>query len=62
KIKQLRKMIDERGLDVLIEIDGGVTVENAPSIMAAGADVLVAGSTVFKSSNAKETIKKLKAS
>jgi ribulose-phosphate 3-epimerase len=60
KIKQLRKMIDERGLNVLIEIDGGVTLENASSIMAAGADVLVAGSTVFKSSDPKETIKKLK--
>ncbi len=48
KIKQLRKMIDERGLKVQIEIDGGVTLENASSIIAAGADVLVAGSTVFK--------------
>ncbi|HET9431480.1 MAG TPA: ribulose-phosphate 3-epimerase, partial [Chitinophagaceae bacterium] len=49
KIKQLRSMIDERGLDIHIEIDGGVTLENAPSIIAAGADVLVAGNTVFKS-------------
>ena len=60
KIKQLRKMIDERGLNVHIEIDGGVTVENAPSIIAAGADVLVAGNTVFKSADPKATIKKLK--
>ncbi len=60
KIKQLRKMIDERGLKTLIEIDGGVTVENAPSIVAAGADVLVAGNTVFKSADPIETIKKLK--
>ena len=60
KIKQLRKMIDERGLKTLIEIDGGVTVENAASIVAAGADVLVAGNTVFKSANPIETIKKLK--
>jgi ribulose-phosphate 3-epimerase len=60
KIKQLRKMIDERGLNVLIEIDGGVTLENAASIMAAGADVLVAGSTVFKSSDPAGTIRKLK--
>ena len=48
KIKQLRKMIDDSGLKVHIEIDGGVTLENAPSIIAAGADVLVAGNTVFK--------------
>jgi ribulose-phosphate 3-epimerase len=60
KIKQLRKMIDERGLKVHIEIDGGVTLENAPSILAAGADVLVAGNTVFKSADPKATISRLK--
>jgi ribulose-phosphate 3-epimerase len=60
KIKQLRKMIDERDLPVLIEIDGGVTLENAPSIIAAGADVLVAGNTVFKSSDPKAMISQLK--
>lgn len=60
KIKQLRKMIDERGLKVHIEIDGGVTVENAASIIAAGADVLVAGNTVFKSPDPKKTIAQLK--
>jgi len=60
KIKQLRKMIDEKGLKVLIEIDGGVTIENAPSIIAAGADVLVAGNTVFKSPNPTDTISQLK--
>jgi ribulose-phosphate 3-epimerase len=61
KIKELRKMIDEKGLKVKIEIDGGVTVENAASIMAAGADVLVAGNTVFKSADPKATIRLLKA-
>lgn len=60
KIKQLRKMIDDRGLKVHIEIDGGVTLENAPSIIAAGADVLVAGNTVFKSADPKATIRQLK--
>ena len=60
KIKQLRQMIDERGLKVKIEIDGGVTLENAASIMAAGADVLVAGNTVFKSSDPKSAIAQLK--
>ena len=60
KIKQLRKMIDERGLKVQIEIDGGVTLENAPSIIAAGADVLVAGNTVFRSADPKRTIAQLK--
>ena len=61
KIRQLRKMIDERGLQVKIEIDGGVTLENAASIIAAGADVLVAGNTVFKSADPIATIARLKA-
>ncbi len=56
KIRQLRKMIDERSLPVKIEIDGGVTLENAKTILDAGADVLVAGNTVFKSADPKATI------
>ena len=60
KIKQLRAMIDERGLQVKIEIDGGVTLENAKAIVAAGADVLVAGNTVFKSADPAATIAALK--
>ena len=60
KIRQLRKMIDERKLKVHIEIDGGVTLENAAEIVGAGADVLVAGNTVFKSRDPKETISRLK--
>ncbi|HSU27799.1 MAG TPA: ribulose-phosphate 3-epimerase [Chitinophagaceae bacterium] len=60
KIKQLRAMIDEKKLNVLIEIDGGVTLENAASILEAGADVLVAGNTVFKSPNPAEMIRNLK--
>lgn len=59
KIRALRSMIDERGLDVLIEIDGGVTVENAPAILQAGADVLVVGSTVFRAKDPKGTIHQL---
>ncbi|MEO6612966.1 MAG: ribulose-phosphate 3-epimerase [Chitinophagaceae bacterium] len=61
KIKQLHNMITEKGLQVQIEIDGGVTLENAPSIIAAGADVLVAGNTVFKSADPKSIIAELKA-
>jgi len=60
KIRNLRRMIHERGLNTLIEIDGGVTVENAPSLFRAGADVLVAGNTVFKSADPKATIHTLK--
>lgn len=61
KIKQLKKMISEQGLQVLIEIDGGVTLNNARSIIEAGANVLVAGNTVFKSSYPEDTIAALKA-
>jgi ribulose-phosphate 3-epimerase len=61
KIKTLRRMIDERSLDVKIEIDGGVTLDNARAIIAAGADVLVAGNTVFKSADPAATIAALKA-
>lgn len=60
KIKQLRSMIDEKRLNVEIEIDGGVTLENAKSIVDAGATVLVAGNTVFKSANPSQTIQQLK--
>ena len=61
KIKQLKKMISEQGLQVLIEVDGGVTLNNARSIIEAGADVLVAGNTVFKSSDPEDAIAALKA-
>lgn len=61
KIKQLRRMIDEKNLSVKIEIDGGVTLENAKEIVDAGADVLVAGNTVFKADDPVEMISSLKA-
>jgi len=60
KIKDLRQLISTTGSKALIEIDGGVTLENAASILEAGADVLVAGNTVFKSSDPLQTIKQLK--
>lgn len=61
KIKQVRRMSNERGLSVLIEIDGGVTLENAASIVEAGADVLIAGNTIFKSPDPIKMISELKA-
>ena len=61
KIKALRTMIDERALNVKIEVDGGVTVANAKSIIDAGAHILVAGNTVFKSADPKAVIARLKA-
>jgi len=62
KVRNLRRMIHERGLDAqtLIQIDGGVTLENAASLLKAGANVLVAGTTVFKSADPKATIRALK--
>jgi ribulose-phosphate 3-epimerase len=60
KIKELRKMIDDANLPVKIEIDGGVTLENAKIIVDAGAHVLVAGNTVFKAKDPIETIRQLK--
>lgn len=59
KIAELRQMIDATGAETLIEVDGGVTVENAPSILAAGANALVAGNTVFSSDDPINTIHKL---
>ena len=59
KIRELRKMIDKRKLNVEIEIDGGVGLDNAGAIMEAGATVLVAGSTVFNASDPIETINAL---
>jgi ribulose-phosphate 3-epimerase len=60
KIRELRKMVDDQQLKVKIEIDGGVTVENARALLDAGADVLVAGNTVFRSKDPKQTIADLK--
>ncbi|RYZ21169.1 MAG: ribulose-phosphate 3-epimerase [Chitinophagaceae bacterium] len=60
KIRALRKMIDDNGLDVKIEIDGGVTLQNAKSIVDAGAHVLVAGNTVFRAADPAGTINALK--
>jgi len=60
KIKELKKLINQTGSSAKIEVDGGVTLKNAAEILSAGADVLVAGSTVFNSANPEETIEQLK--
>ena len=56
KIRALKHMIKEKNLHTLIEIDGGVTLDNAPAIIHAGADVLVTGNTVFRSADPAATI------
>src|SRR6185312_3321806 len=60
KIKELRNLIDSTGSLAKIEVDGGVTLENAKEILDAGADVLVAGNTIFSSKDPRETIRKFK--
>jgi len=60
KIIQLKELIKEKGASTKIEIDGGVTDKNASKLVAAGADVLVAGSYVFRSTDPTKTIQDLK--
>lgn len=60
KIQQLKELIVRKNASTIIEIDGGVTSANAKQLVASGADVLVAGSFVFKSENPTQTIAELK--
>ena len=60
KVARLKDLILKKGASTKIEIDGGVTLENAPKLLDAGADVLVAGSFVFSSKNPAATIEALK--
>jgi ribulose-phosphate 3-epimerase len=61
KVRKLKSIIDEKGASTKIEIDGGVTNKNAEELTEAGANILVAGSYVFRSSNPIVTIKELRA-
>jgi ribulose-phosphate 3-epimerase len=60
KLKQARKIIDESGYDIRLEVDGGVGVANIQEIAAAGADTFVAGSAIFSQSSYKEVIDKMR--
>ena len=59
RLKELKRMINEKNTNTLIQIDGGVSLNNAQELISLCADVLVAGSFVFKSDSPKETIEKL---
>lgn len=62
KIKKVRKLIDESGKDILLEVDGGIKLDNAKEIVEAGADVLVVGSGIYKDKDpllATKTFKEL---
>ncbi len=61
KVKRLRRMIDESGSNALIEVDGGVNAQTAPCLVAAGVDVLVSGSYVFKADSPERVIHELRA-
>ena len=61
KVREIRAIIDKSGKDIDLQIDGGITAENVAEAKAAGANVIVAGSAVFKAENRAEMIAKLKA-
>ncbi|MES2200862.1 MAG: ribulose-phosphate 3-epimerase [candidate division FCPU426 bacterium] len=60
KMAELKRLRAQRGLDFLIEVDGGITTETAPQAIAAGADVLVAGTAVFHKKNYRQAIRSLR--
>jgi ribulose-phosphate 3-epimerase len=61
KIRELRKMIDDSGREIRLEIDGGITVDNFGEVAAAGVDTFVSGSAIFGSADYRETISRMKA-
>ena len=62
KVRKLKEMIREQNTSTFIEIDGGVKLANAGKLLEAGADILVAGNTVFSADDPKGMIEKLKRS
>ena len=60
KIKEIKKIIEKRNLETLIEVDGGVKLDNAKEILDAGADILVAGSAIFEKDKTRRNIKSFK--
>ncbi len=60
KISRLKKMIDDRGLDIDIEVDGGVKLDNVREVVDAGANVIVAGSAIFKADDIADTVRQFR--
>jgi len=60
KVRRLRRMIDERQLAVRIEIDGGIDLENIASVVAAGAEIIVAGSAIFGAPDPEAAVRELR--
>ncbi len=61
KIRTVRRMIDEKGLDIMLEIDGGVKVDNIQEVARAGADTFVAGSAIYNTPDYRATISQMRA-
>ncbi len=61
KIRALKKMIDDKGLNIDIQVDGGIKTDNVKKIIKAGANIIVAGSAIFNSKNIKQTVKQFRA-
>ncbi|HMS43343.1 MAG TPA: hypothetical protein PKE69_24145, partial [Pyrinomonadaceae bacterium] len=59
KLRRLRQMIDERGLETRIEIDGGIDASNINKIVSSGAEIIVAGSAIFGKGTPAESVKEL---
>ena len=60
KVRRLRRMIDERGLNVRIEIDGGIDLDNIGTVVAAGAEIIVAGSAIFGAADPQVAVRELR--
>ena len=60
KVRKLKQYIDEQGLDIDIEVDGGINTKNSHTLIEAGANILVAGSAIIKSENYSKVINKMK--
>ena len=60
KVRRLRRLIDERGLSTRIEIDGGIDLNNIAAVVAAGAEIIVAGSAIFGTSNPEGAVRGLR--
>jgi ribulose-phosphate 3-epimerase len=60
KVRRLKRMIDERGLDTRIEIDGGIDLENIAAVVAAGAEIIVAGSAIFGAADPEQAVRGLR--
>jgi ribulose-phosphate 3-epimerase len=60
KIEEVRRAIDQRKLPILVEVDGGVKADNIDPVVKAGAEVIVSGSGIFKTSNYADTIRQMR--